>query len=109
MLLVCGCLKAFHRQNLETGCELLWAKLLARGSSALFGVIYRPPKSPVYYLEELSSSMLCAVNCSVQVIVCGGFNLPNIDWVTASPFFVTLYLIVFLHNWLLLPSVKITF
>ena len=50
-----------------------------------FGVVYRPPQSPVNYLEELCSSMFCAVGCNVPVIICGDFNIPNIDWATVSP------------------------
>ena len=37
------------------------------------------------YLEELRTSLLCAVKYNVPVILCGDFNLPNIDWTTVSP------------------------
>ena len=84
-LLVRDCLNAFHRQDLEAECELVWAELPTRDTSVLFGVVYRPPQSPVSYLEELRSSMICAVGCNVPVIICGDFNLPNIDWATVSP------------------------
>ena len=53
--------------------------------SVLFGVVYRPPQSPLSYLEELHGSILCAVGCTVPVIICGDFNLPNIDWATVPP------------------------
>ena len=85
MLLVCDCLNAFCRLDLETGCELVWAESPTRCSSVLFGVVYRPPQSPLSYLEKLCNSMLCAVNCCVLMFICGDFNLPNIDWATASP------------------------
>ena len=68
MLLVCDCLNAFCRLDLETGCELIWAELPTSGSSVLFGVVYRPPQSPLSYLEKLCSSMLCAVNCCVLIL-----------------------------------------
>ena len=48
-------------------------------------MVYRPPQSPLSYLEKLCSSMLCAVNCCVLMFICGDFDLPNIDWATASP------------------------
>ena len=85
MLLVRDCLNAFCSLDLETGCELVWAELPTRGSSVLFGVVYRPPQSPLSYLEKLCNSMLCAVSCCVLMFICGDFNLPNIDWATASP------------------------
>ena len=65
-LLVRDCLNAFRRQDLEAECELVWAELPTRDTSVLFGVVYRPPQSPVSYLEELRSSMICAVAVMYQ-------------------------------------------
>lgn len=85
ILLVCVYLNAFYHQDLEAECELLWIELRTKGYSVLFGVAYRAPLSPMTYLKELRNSSLSAINYDVPVIICGDFNLPNIDWMTVSP------------------------
>ena len=117
MLLVHDCLNAFCRLDPETGCEFVRAELPTRGLSVLFGVVYRPPQSPLSYLEKLCSAMLCAVNCCVLMFICGistyqtstgqQLLLHLVQWM--HPHSVILYLAVFLHSWLLLPPVKIIF
>ena len=85
MILVRDCFNSFRRHDLEANCELLWIELPTKASTILLGVVYRPPLSSVSYLEELHTSLLCAVKYNVPVILCGDFNLPNIDWTTVSP------------------------
>ena len=60
-------------------------ELPTKVSSILFRVVYRPPLSPMSYLEELRTSLHCAVKHNVPVILCGDFKFPNIDWTTVSP------------------------
>ena len=59
--------------DLQTNCEILWAKVLISASKSLtLGCFYRPPDK-ISTSEELQNSN--------QTIVLGGdFNLPGIDW-----------------------------
>jgi len=75
----------FRYVDLDTDSELLWIELCTNKASVLFGVAYQPSGSSVNYLEEMHNSLLCAVNKNIPVLICGDFNLPNIDWSVVSP------------------------
>ena len=82
MMLVRDHIPVTRRLDLETDCEILWLQLAARGCEAfLFGVYYRPPGNSVEALEHLSN--LCS--CNLPLVICGDFNVPNIDWSTVAP------------------------
>ena len=68
--------------DLETNCEILWAKVQISASKSLtLGCFYRPPDSKISTSEELVKSLDLMPKNSNQTIVLGGdFNLPGIDW-----------------------------
>ena len=68
--------------DLETNCEILWAKVQILASKFLtLGCFYRPPDSKISTSEELAKSLDLMPKNSNQTIVLGGdFNLPGIDW-----------------------------
>lgn len=86
MLLIRSDISAVRRQDLETGCELVWIQLFLPSSKPLIGarVYYRPPSSPIEHLHQLRYS-LANVPDSCPVILCGDFNVGDIDWETVSP------------------------
>ena len=54
-------------------------------SDKLFvGVFYNPPRSNCNTIHQLQSS-LAALPGSLPVVLCGDFNLPNIDWSHFNP------------------------
>ena len=50
----------------------------------LFGVLYCPPKSGLGYLNHLCSSLF-QISVSIPIVLCGDFNVANIDWDVTSP------------------------
>ena len=68
--------------DLETNCEILWAKVQISASKSLtLGCFYRPTDAKISTLEELVKSLDLMPKYSNQTIVLGGdFNLPGIDW-----------------------------
>ena len=68
--------------DLETNCEILWAKVQISASKSLtLGCFYRPPDSKISTSEELVKYLDLMPKKSNQTIVLGGdFNLPGIDW-----------------------------
>ena len=68
--------------DLETNCEILWAKVQISASKFLtLGCFYKPPDSKISTSEELAKSLDLMPKNSNQTIVLGGdFNLPGIDW-----------------------------
>ena len=67
--------------DLETNCEILWAKVqISASKSSTLGCFYRPPDSKISISEELVKSLDLMPKKSNQTIVLGGvFNLPGID------------------------------
>ena len=84
MLVVDASIPAKRRQDLETDCELLWIELSLTPANVLVGVFYNPPDSPSSTMTQLNNS-LAAINISTPIVICGDFNLPNINWREASP------------------------
>ena len=69
--------------DLEFDCSAWSIVKVSSNKSLLVGVIYRSPNSPEENNESLLKILKQAArsNCS-QVVVCGDFNLPRIDWNT---------------------------
>ena len=84
MLLVREDIPAIRRQDLKTNCEVLWLKLLLIPSKLFVGVFYNPSSSNCNTIHQLQSS-LAALPGSLPVVLCGDFNLPNIDWSHFNP------------------------
>lgn len=64
--------------------ESVFCQLSYRSVSFLFGVVYRPPKSSVEYMELLSGYLERMLRGGQKFILTGDFNLPTIDWNTLS-------------------------
>ena len=67
--------------DLETNCEILWAKVQISASEFLtLGCFYRPD-SKISTSEELAKSLdLMPKNSNQTIVLVGDFNLPGIDW-----------------------------
>ena len=65
--------------DLETNCEILWAKVQISASKSLtLGCFYRPPDSKISTSEELVKSLDLMPKKSNQAFVFIDFNLPGI-------------------------------
>ena len=66
--------------------ELLVVELRPESKRKLLAVVfYRPPNSDLAYIKESKKSMLLASKAKFdQLVVCGDFNLPHIDWATGT-------------------------
>jgi hypothetical protein len=60
--------------------EILCVDVFCNNFKQRYICVYRPPSRDVNYITQLVSclNILCIINYSL--IVCGDFNLPNIDW-----------------------------
>ena len=74
-------------EDLEFDCSAWSIVKVSSNKSLLIGVIYRSPNSPGKNNENLLKILRRAskASCS-QVLVCGDFNLPRIDWNTKRSF-----------------------
>ena len=73
-----------RRFDLETNCELIWLQLFTKSGPLLFGTFYRPPSMCTTDIQELNSS-LSMITDKYPILICGDFNVPNIDWSLISP------------------------
>ena len=86
MILVQDGIPVSRRFDLETGCKVVWLQLATQSqSNFLLGVYYRPPGNSVEALEHLNNSLMSLSSCNLLIVLCGDFNVPNIDWVSVAP------------------------
>ena len=76
MLVLRSEIPAVRRDDLETGCELLWVEITTASSSILLGAFYCPPGTGSVPLNQLHQS-LSSIPDSRHIILCGDFNLPG--------------------------------
>jgi len=77
-------IKAFLRNDLNCFCdELLFLEVSTTCGPVLFGVFYRPPSQGITEVSALSNCLLSV--SKLPVVLCGDFNLPNIDWSIVFP------------------------
>ena len=79
MLLIKSTICATRRADLEGDCELLWIEISHSRGVYLLGVFYRSPISSSEYLYNLQNS-LAKIPDSQTIILCGDFNVPDVDW-----------------------------
>ena len=80
MIAVCNNLLSSACPDLDTDCELVWAKIELLGArNQQVGAYYRPP-SANNTLLGLEQSLQKLRNSNSVVWLGGDFNLPNIDW-----------------------------
>ena len=68
--------------DLETNCEILWAKVqISASKSSTLRCFNRPPDSKISTSEELVKFLdLMTKNSNLSIVLGGDFNLPVIDW-----------------------------
>ena len=83
-IIIKSSIPAIRRTDLETCCEMLWIQIQTRAGLLLFGVVYRPPNSDTLVLEEMNAA-ISAIPGNHSIVLCGDFNVPNIDWSLVTP------------------------
>ncbi|CAC5423966.1 unnamed protein product [Mytilus coruscus] len=86
LLAITNTLITSHVPELDTDCELIWAKITPTGNKTTYlGAYYRPPSDKGESLEHLSTSLnrICNIS-SANIMLSGDFNLGNIDWSNSS-------------------------
>jgi len=84
LVLIRNSITVIHRKDLESDCEMLWLELHTSRGIINLVTYYRPPTATVDLLKLLHSALATNSN-SLPVIVCGDFNVPDVDWSTTSP------------------------
>ena len=79
MLMVRNNVPTTRRSDLESLCELMWVELSLNALKILVGVFYNPPSSNTDALLQLHGT-LAAIPDSSNILLCGDFNLPTINW-----------------------------
>lgn len=70
----------------DTDCEVVWSTIEFAGARKLYlGSFYRPPSGGIDPLERMRDSVnkifaKHAVTNQCNILLCGDFNLPDIDW-----------------------------
>ena len=75
-------IKAFLRNDLNCD-ELLFLEVSTTCGPVLFGVFYCPPSQGVTGISALNNCLLSV--SKLPIVLCGDFNLPNIDWSIVFP------------------------
>ena len=86
LLAVNNTIKSFRRKDLEGNAEILACELRPNSRRKILAIVfYRPPNTNSNYLKELKKTLRSASDAHFdQVLLCGDFNLPNIDWSNGS-------------------------
>jgi len=72
--------------NLHVSSEILWIELVGQKQCPLiFGVLYRPPSASNNVLDQLYGTLCALTSSKCNIVLCGDFNVPNIDWNTMCP------------------------
>ena len=68
--------------DLSTDCEIVWARINAAGSKALYiGAYYRSQTNDLYSLDQLDLSLNnLSLNKNRNIVLAGDFNFPGYDW-----------------------------
>jgi hypothetical protein len=84
MLAVKNSIQTLRRKDLEGDAEIVLCELRPEARRKILAVVfYRPPNSNIDHLKELKKSLRHASQFNFdQIIICGDFNLPDIDWST---------------------------
>ena len=84
MLAVKNSIQTLRRKDLEGDAEIVLCELRPEARRKILAVVfYRPPNSNLDHLKELKKSLRHASQFNFdQIIMCGDFNLPDIDWST---------------------------
>ena len=87
LLAVRNSLFCFRREDLESNAEMLVCEIRPESKKKFLVIVfYRPPDTDLNYLKEFKNTLQLIQNNNKfdQLIICGDFNLPHIDWSTGS-------------------------
>ena len=87
LLAVRNNLFCFRREDLESNAEMLVCEIRPESKKKFLVIVfYRPPDTDLNYLKEFKNTLQLIQNNNKfdQLIICGDFNLPHIDWSTGS-------------------------
>lgn len=85
LLAVCDNILSIRRNDLESQAEMLVCEIRPNSKKKIEMIVfYRPPDLDLNYIKQLKESLQLIQRCAKfdRVIICGDFNLPNIDWTT---------------------------
>ncbi len=83
MLSINSSIPAVRTQDLESDCELLWVELTLPAAKILVGAFYRPPGPSPDSLCQMEDSLV-RIPESCSIILCGDFNVPEVNWESMS-------------------------
>jgi len=77
-----------RRSDLNLSSEILWVELVSQNQCPLiFGVLYRPPSTNNSVLDQLYGVLCTLTSSRCNIVLCGNFNVLNIDWNALCPTF----------------------
>ena len=84
MLAVKNTIPTIRRRDLECNTEILISEIRPQSKrKILIVVLYRPPNAEFAYIRDFKKSISLAMKAKIdQIIICGDFNFPHIDWTT---------------------------
>ena len=83
-MLIKSSIPAVRRMDLKSCCDVIWIQLLTSDGHLLLGVFYHPPNSGVCTLEQLNTA-ISSISGNFPLVLCGDFNVPDIDWSLVTP------------------------
>ena len=72
--------------NPDDSVEQLWVKVNSNNLDYLICAVYFPPGSDPLQYDHFGNSLIhfSSAYSNYQLIICGDFNLPNIDWLNSD-------------------------
>ena len=87
LLAVRNSILSVRRKDLESNAEMLVCEIHPQNKKELLVIVfYRPPDTDLDYIKQLKKSLQLVHKTKKfdQIILCGDFNLPHIDWTTGT-------------------------
>lgn len=60
--------------------ESVWCKIFVGDTVLVIGVVYRPPGSPIEFLNQLDDHLTELTNEKSRIILTGDFNISDVNW-----------------------------
>ena len=80
MILIRNTVSVIPCDDLNLSCEVLWIELIVPDwGPVLFGVFYQLASSYIRVLQQLHNLLTALTSSNSNLILCGDFNVPNID------------------------------
>ena len=86
MLAIKNNIQGFRRPDLEFNAKVLARELRPEGKRKILAIaFYRLPDIDLDYLKEFKKSLIYASKLNFEkMLICGDFNLPNVNWSTCT-------------------------